>query len=726
MARALKNPVNDPNYLEFFGLARRPFARLDQPSEFFQSEQYALLMEHLTAATEQTDCRVVIRGADGSGKTTLLNRYIDTLDDDVSFATINETCADEKQFYTVFLRQLGFNDITGSVRELRRITREFLIHRCIAGDPVLLIIDNAHLVPPSVFEQLRWISETKVEDRRVFSVVLVGSSDLARVVDSPAMSAAKFRSHVDFNIRACTEEETVAYILHRLKLAGDEDSVKFSNESHPLIYRYSGGNPRVINALCHSLLTEAHALDSRVITEDLVRTVADSSQLLPHVVPLNRKGRRKTDPKLKQEALDQTIEECINQREAPFNTPAKKTPAGPTLPDADVIRLLEQVTMLSEQLGELRLEANRALSEVDSRDKTISKLQQEDAALQDQLGELGSEASRALSEVDSRDKTISKLQQEDAALQDQLGELRSEKKQAERDIRAREKDFNKLQQRFDAQVKKTEKQAHIVAGNADEISRLKKAVSDSKKAMADANKALQKSEKDSEKASKKSVADLKLANKRATLADALEKSNAMLAKEIEKKANQIDSLNSALGDLEKRLQESEDACELLRVNEAALRESEMSVSEKDAHIAALQAEIAAYTEVDTSTQALLPEELDAPTSSSVNQDSAPQESSAAVVAFEVVRNGKIEQVLKVHECPPRIMIGRGEDSELCLSSKFVSRHHALIFCSGDDIYIEDLNSFNGTLVNFKKIARCELRPNDNVVIGDYQIRPRRG
>jgi len=428
-----------------------------------------------------------------------------------------------------------------------------------------------------------------------------------------------------------------------------------------------------------------------VITEDLVRTVADSSQLLPHVVPLSKKGRRKTDPKLKQETLDQTIEECINQREAPFNTPAKNIPAGPTLPDADVIRLLEQVTMLSEQLGELRLEANRALSKVDSRDKKISE-----------------------------------LQQKDAALQDQLGELRSEKKQTERDIRAREKDFNKLQQRFDAQVKKTEKQAHIVAGNADEISWLKKSASASKKAMADANKALQKSEKDSEKASKKSVADLKLANKRATLADALEKNNAMLAKEIEKKANQIDSLNSALGDLEKRLQESEDACELLRVNEAALRESEMSVSEKDAHIAALQAEITAYTEVDTSTQALLPEELDAPTSSSVNQDSAPQESSAAVVAFEVVRNGKIEQVLKVHECPPRIMIGRGVDSELCLSSKFVSRHHALIFCSGDDIHIEDLNSFNGTLVNFKKIARCELRPNDIVVIGDYQIRPRRG
>ena len=73
--------------------------------------------------------------------------------------------------------------------------------------------------------------------------------------------------------------------------------------------------------------------------------------------------------------------------------------------------------------------------------------------------------------------------------------------------------------------------------------------------------------------------------------------------------------------------------------------------------------------------------------------------------------------------PSRIMVGRSEDSELCLNSKFVSRHHALIFYSAECIYIEDLNSFNGTLVNAKKIVRCELHPEDKVIVGDYQLRP---
>ena len=689
MARALESPVNDPTYLEFFGLARPPFAQLVQPSEIFRSEQYSLLMGHLAAATEQTDCRVVIRGADGSGKTTLLNRFIDTLDDDVSFASINETCADEKQFYSAFLRQLGFDDITGSTRELRSITREFLVHRCIASDPVLMIIDNAHLVSPSVFEQLRWISETKVEGRRVLSVVLAGSSDLGRVVDSPAMSEAKFHSHIDFSIRACTEEETAAYVMYRLKLVGDVGSVKFSNGAHPLIYRYSGGNPSVINTLCNALLTKAHALDSRVITDDLVRTVADSNQLLPHVIPLNKNRRRKTDPDLKQEVFDRQAEEHISEREAPLNIPASKSSAGPTLPDADIKQLLVQVSMLSEQLGELR-----------------------------------SDKKRALSDVDVREKDISELQQQVAALLDQLGELKSEKKQAQTDIKARDKDVKKLRQQFEARAKETERLTHIVAGNADEIARLKKVVSDSKKAMTDAKKALRKSEKDLEKASKKAVADLKLANKRATEADALENSNTALAEEIEKKADQLNSLDKSVGELEKRLRESEDECESLRANEAVLTELEESVSDKNARIANLQAELATYIKEDTSTQTLLHEQLDAPPSSSVKQDSAPGGSGAAIVAFEVFKDGKIEQILKIDDCPSRIMIGRGKDSELCLNSKFVSRHHALIFCSGDDIHIQDLNSYNGTLVNSKTIDRCELRPDDNVIIGDYQLRPK--
>ena len=70
------------------------------------------------------------------------------------------------------------------------------------------------------------------------------------------------------------------------------------------------------------------------------------------------------------------------------------------------------------------------------------------------------------------------------------------------------------------------------------------------------------------------------------------------------------------------------------------------------------------------------------------------------------------------------MIGRSDDSELRLKSKFVSRHHALIFLSDKRTYIEDLRSYNGTVVNFKKVTRCDLHPDDKITVGDFQLRPK--
>ena len=102
------------------------------------------------------------------------------------------------------------------------------------------------------------------------------------------------------------------------------------------------------------------------------------------------------------------------------------------------------------------------------------------------------------------------------------------------------------------------------------------------------------------------------------------------------------------------------------------------------------------------------------------------DSTATITAFEVVKRGKIEQVMEVAESQSRIMIGRAEDNDLRLNGGFVSRHHALISCNKQGLYIEDLNSFNGTIVNSRKTSRCDLRAGDVVEIGDFQIRPRSG
>lgn len=71
---------------------------------------------------------------------------------------------------------------------------------------------------------------------------------------------------------------------------------------------------------------------------------------------------------------------------------------------------------------------------------------------------------------------------------------------------------------------------------------------------------------------------------------------------------------------------------------------------------------------------------------------------------------------------PRLLVGRSEHNELRISSRFVSRHHALFVRHGDATFLMDLNSTNGTFVNSRRISNLMMRHEDIVQLGNYRIK----
>ncbi|MET0311261.1 MAG: FHA domain-containing protein [Rhizobacter sp.] len=70
----------------------------------------------------------------------------------------------------------------------------------------------------------------------------------------------------------------------------------------------------------------------------------------------------------------------------------------------------------------------------------------------------------------------------------------------------------------------------------------------------------------------------------------------------------------------------------------------------------------------------------------------------------------------------RTTLGRRPYNDIVIDNLAVSGEHATLQMSGNEVYLEDLNSTNGTYVNGKAVKKQLLQNNDTVEIGKYKIK----
>ncbi len=70
----------------------------------------------------------------------------------------------------------------------------------------------------------------------------------------------------------------------------------------------------------------------------------------------------------------------------------------------------------------------------------------------------------------------------------------------------------------------------------------------------------------------------------------------------------------------------------------------------------------------------------------------------------------------------RMTIGRRPSNQIHIDNLAVSGVHAVIVTIGNDSFLEDLNSTNGTMVNGKTIKKYVLQHEDMIEFGKYQLK----
>jgi pSer/pThr/pTyr-binding forkhead associated (FHA) protein len=70
----------------------------------------------------------------------------------------------------------------------------------------------------------------------------------------------------------------------------------------------------------------------------------------------------------------------------------------------------------------------------------------------------------------------------------------------------------------------------------------------------------------------------------------------------------------------------------------------------------------------------------------------------------------------------RTTLGRRPYNDIVIDNLAVSGEHAVLLMNGNEVFLEDLNSTNGTYVNGKAVKKQLLQNADTVEIGKYKIK----
>lgn len=68
-----------------------------------------------------------------------------------------------------------------------------------------------------------------------------------------------------------------------------------------------------------------------------------------------------------------------------------------------------------------------------------------------------------------------------------------------------------------------------------------------------------------------------------------------------------------------------------------------------------------------------------------------------------------------------LSIGRKHGNDIQLNDLTVSGRHALIISMGEHIYVDDLGSTNGTLMNGARVTKTLIKHGDVIQVGNYQF-----
>lgn len=258
-------------YEKFYGLTSKAFDLIPDPDKVYMSEAHEEALAILRYGVIDRKGFLLLTGGVGTGKTTLLQLLIKSMDSRVHLCLIANPTLSLHEFYYYLAAKYGLREFEGNKAKFLLDFADFLKQCREKKERVLLIIDEAHVLPVELLEEIRLLSNQEYQDFGVMSVFLVGQPELNERLAHERLLPLRQRIGIRFHLQPFSEEETRRYILFRLGKAGVQRGDLFNDEAIRLIHAEGHGVPRLINVICDQALLSGFAEGQVVIDAEIIR-----------------------------------------------------------------------------------------------------------------------------------------------------------------------------------------------------------------------------------------------------------------------------------------------------------------------------------------------------------------------------------------------------------------------------------------------------------------------
>ena len=262
-------------YASFFGLNEKPFSITPDPRYLYLSRRHAEALAHLVYGVTESGGFIQLTGEVGTGKTTIVRSVLEQLPAHAEVALVLNPRLSPQEFLVTICDELH---VTVSDRKSQKAVVDALNQRLLEahseGKRIVLIVDEAQNLSAEVLEQVRLLTNLETAKQKLLQIILIGQPELRHVLARSDLRQLAQRITGRYHLEPLEVDETRAYVIHRLQVAGGRPEV-FSNAALRVLHRTSGGIPRLINVIADRALLGAWSKEQSTVSPSVVGQAAN-------------------------------------------------------------------------------------------------------------------------------------------------------------------------------------------------------------------------------------------------------------------------------------------------------------------------------------------------------------------------------------------------------------------------------------------------------------------